>query len=307
MEIAIIYGLAVFVGLWGFYFLLGYRAEKKELKRNIGTYYHSQKRKSMIVLLGDRFDQTKYAEPMRIKLIQANIPLTPSEFIGVLIVSWMGLVIAMNNFFKIGFPINLFIAIGVVEVIRRSLFFIRRNKQKERLTEQLPEVCRMLANATRSGMTIQQAFSMVARETADPAKTEFERLAYELHLGVDFTRALRNLEKRISNREYKLFVATLLIQKKSGGNLFMVLDEMAQTLDERKVLLQEIKTMTAEQRYVSYLVPVIPIILVLMMNNITEGFIEPLFTGVGLILLALFLAGTALTFILVKKVTNIRV
>lgn len=307
MEIAIVFGAAVFVALWGFYFLLGYRAEKKDLRRNLGAHYQTQKRKSIIVVLGDRFDQTKYAEPMRGKLIQANIPLTPSEFIGVLVVSWMGLVIAINNFFNIGFPINLFIAFGVIEVVRRSLFFIRKNKQKERLTEQLPEVCRILANGTRSGMTLQQAFSLVAREVSDPARTEFERLAYELHLGVDFNKALRNLEKRIPNREYKLFVATLLIQKKSGGNLFMVLDEMAQTLDERKILLQEIKTMTAEQRYVSYLVPVIPIFLVLMMNNINEGFIEPLFTGVGLILLALFIAGTILTFFLVKKVTNIRV
>ncbi|MBW9234566.1 hypothetical protein JQK62_20355, partial [Leptospira santarosai] len=64
--------------------------------------------------------------------------------------------------------------------------------------------------------------------------------------------------------------------------------EMSQTLDERKLLKQEIKTMTAEQRYISYIVPVIPIFLVLMMNNIIEGFLDPLFTGLGLILFAFF-------------------
>ena len=115
------------------------------------------------------------------------------------------------------------------------------------------------------------------------------------------------MEKRIDHKEFHLFTATLLIQKKAGGNLYAVLDEMSQTLDERKLLKQEVKTMTAEQRYVSNMVPFIPIFLVLMMNNIIEGFLDPLFTGIGLIFLAFFLTGTVLTFVTVRKITNIRV
>src|SRR5699024_3301075 len=109
------------------------------------------------------------------------------------------------------------------------------------------------------------------------------------------------------NKEFKLFVATILIQKKAGGNISAILEEMSQTLEDRKLLKQEIKTMTAEQRYVAILVPIIPIFLVLMMNNIIDGFLDPLFTGIGIILLLFFIVGTVLTFWLVRKVTNIRV
>jgi tight adherence protein B len=132
-------------------------------------------------------------------------------------------------------------------------------------------------------------------------------LAHELSLGIDFSAAIRSMEKRVDDKEFQLFTATMLIQKKAGGNLYAVLDEMSQTLDERKLLKQEIKTMTAEQRYISYIVPVIPIFLVLMMNNIVEGFLDPLFTGLGLILFAFFLTVTILTFVIVRKITNIRV
>ena len=65
--------------------------------------------------------------------------------------------------------------------------------------------------------------------------------------------------------------------------------------------------MTAEQRYISYIVPVIPIFLVLMMNNVVDGFLDPLFSGIGLILFAIFAAGTVATFFIVRKITNIRV
>jgi tight adherence protein B len=290
------------------YYFLDYRKEKREWRKNVNDFYHGgKKRKSIIVLLGDRFDRTEAAQPIYEKLRAASIPFTPSEYIGALIVSYMGIIMIMQNFFSIKFPMNFVIAGLVLEAGKRVLFLVRKNRMKQRIVEQLPEICRTLANATRSGMTLTQGINLVAQEVSQPAKGEFQRLAQEIALGIDFNTALKAMEKRIESKEFKLFVATLLIQKKAGGNLFSVLDEMSQTLEERKILQQEIKTMTAEQRYVSYLVPVIPVFLVLMMNNVIDGFLDPLFSGIGIILLLFFLGGTVLTFILVKKVTNIRV
>ncbi|QPC48272.1 type II secretion system F family protein [Mangrovibacillus cuniculi] len=300
--------LSVFLALIGVYFWLDYRKGKKEWRKEISHMYNDgEKRKSFLVVLGAKFDQTESARPIEEKLRAANIPFTPSEYIGALIVTTFGVMYALTSFFSVPFPMSLFIAILLVEGGKRVLFYVRRNKMKQQIVEQLPEVCRTLANATRSGMTLTQGINLVAQEVSEPAKGEFKRLANELSLGVDFTTALRAMEKRMENKEFKLFVATMLIQKKAGGNLYAVLDEMSQTLDERKLILQEIKTMTAEQRFVSYIVPVIPIFLILMMNNIIDGFIDPLFTGLGLILLILFVSGTILTFVLVRKVTNIKV
>jgi tight adherence protein B len=299
---------AAFSFILSMYYFLDYRKDKREWRKNVNDFYHGgKKRKSIIVLLGDRFDRTEAAQPIYEKLRAANIPFTPSEYIGAMIVSYMGVIIIMQNFFSIKFPMNFVIAGLVLEVGKRVLFLVRKNRMKQRIVEQLPEICRTLANATRSGLTLTQGINLVAQEVSQPAKGEFQRLAQEIALGIDFNAALKAMEKRIESREFQLFVATLLIQKKAGGNLFSVLDEMSQTLEERKILQQEIKTMTAEQRYVSYLVPVIPIFLVLMMNNVVDGFLDPLFSGIGIILLLFFLGGTVLTFILVRKVTNIRV
>nr|WP_295975104.1 type II secretion system F family protein [uncultured Bacillus sp.] len=300
--------LASFLAIISLYYLLGYRKEKREWKKNVHAFYRNgEKRKSLIILLGDRFDKTEFASPIYEKLKGANIPLTPSEYIGALFVSYMGIMIILQNFFSIQFPVNFFIAGLVLEGGKRLLFLLRKNLMKQRIIEQLPEICRTLANATRSGMTLTQGINLVAQEVNEPAKGEFQRLAQEIAIGIDFNVALKSMENRINSKEFQLFVATMVIQKKAGGNLYSVLDEMSQTLEERKILQQEIKTMTAEQRYVSYIVPIIPILLVLMMNNVIDGFLDPLFSGVGLILLLLFLGGTVLTFILVRKVTNIRV
>ncbi|RLQ91163.1 type II secretion system F family protein [Falsibacillus albus] len=308
MTIAAVTTAAVLLYLVSLYYFLDYRKEKRDRKKKVTEFYDDgSKRRSFIVILGDRFDCTDTAKPIAEKLSRANIPFTPSEYIGALIVSYMGVMILLQNFFSIRFPINLLVAGLVLEGARRLVFLLRKNLMKQKIAEQLPEICRVLANATRSGMTLNQGIHLVAQEISQPAGGEFKRLSSELSLGIDFSTALKSMEKRIDIREFQLFTATLLIQKKAGGNLFSVLDEMSQTLEERQVLQQEIKTMTAEQRYVSYMVPIIPIFLVLMMNNIIDGFLDPLFSGIGIILLILFLVGIVLTFVLVRKVTNIRV
>ena len=308
MTEALLSMATILVLVIAFYFFLGYRKEKREWRKNVQQFYRDgERRKSVLVVIGTKYDQTESAKLLEHKLIDANIGFTPSEFIGALIVAYMGLVMGLQTFFNLNLLTGLIIALLITEGARRVLFMARKNKKKQMLVEQLPEICRILANSTRSGMTLNQGIQLVSQEIAEPAKSEFKRLAHELSLGIDFNAAIRSMEKRVEDKEFQLFTATMLIQKKAGGNLYAVLDEMSQTLDERKLLKQEIKTMTAEQRYISYIVPVIPIFLVLMMNNIIEGFLDPLFTGLGIILLVFFLTGTILTFVVVRKITNIRV
>jgi tight adherence protein B len=307
MIIAAIVAVSTFVFIAGVYKFLGYRKEKREWRKKTQQFYlEGERRKSFLVVLGTKFDKTETAKEMEEKLEDANIPLTPSEFIGAIIVSYMGILFVLINFFSVPTAVAIFLSLLLLEGGRKILFSIRKNRQRQIFIEQLPEICRLLANSTRSGMTLNQGIQMVAKEMVDPARSIFKNLAHELSLGIEFGSAIRALEKRVDNKEFHLFTATLLIQKRAGGNLYVVLDEMSQTLDERKLLKQEIKTITAEQRFTSYILPVIPIFLVVMMNNIVDGFLDPLFTGIGLILFAIFIAGTILTFFIVRKITNIR-
>ncbi|NGQ97049.1 hypothetical protein G3578_17950 [Brevibacillus sp. SYP-B805] len=308
MSISILFSLAVLFFIWGVYEYLGYRAKKNEWKKKAEEWYDVKStRKSFIIVWGDRFDRTPHAKELQRALKKVNIPLAPSEFYGAMIVGAMGIAFFLNNVVGLAFPYNLSGGLLTIYVIQKILFFVRRNKYQERLNDQLSEVCRMLANSLRAGLTLTQGIELVAREMDDPAKEEFSRMARELQLGVSFDRALADMERRIPSRDFRIFAATLLIQRRAGGNLSEVLQEMAETLEERRLVMQEIKTMTAEQRYVAILVPIMPIALVLMMNMMNKGFIDPLFTPVGFILLGLFAAGTLLSYVLVKKVTNIKV
>lgn len=308
MSISILFSLSVLLGIWGIYEYLGYRAKKTEWKKKAEEWYDvKSQRKSFLLVWGDRFDRTPHAQEIQSKLIKANISLAPSEYYGIMLVGSFGLAFFFNNVVGLKFPYNLVAATASMYILQNLLFIVRRNKYQERMNDQLSDVCRLLANSLRAGLTLTQGIEMVAREIPQPAGMEFKRMARELQLGVSFDKALSDMEKRIPTRDFRIFAATLYIQRRAGGNLSEVLQEMAETLEDRRIVNQEIKTMTAEQRYVSILVPIMPIALVLMMNTMNKGFIDPLFSGFGLILLGVFIIGTILSYVLVRKVTNIKV
>jgi tight adherence protein B len=307
ISVSILYSLAVLFLLWGLYYLLGYRTQKREWKQKVQKWYPEEKRKSVISVLGDRFDESNSAKPLSSKLQNANIALLPSEYIGIHLLGFLLLFVLLSNIFKVPANITLLITPLLLVASHYLLFFMRKNKYEDRFNNQLADICRLLGNSAKSGLTINQGIEMVAKEVSAPAGDEFKRIANELKLGVPLETALRSVQKRNKSREFQLFIATILIQKKTGGNLATTLDTMSTTLEDRKVLNQTIKTMTSEQRYISLIVPALPIFILLMMNNIMEGFTDSLWTAPGMVILLLFLGGIVLSFFLIRKITNIKV
>ncbi|MES1047370.1 hypothetical protein BLX88_06555 [Bacillus obstructivus] len=306
-AVSILYSLAVLFLLWAFYIYLGYRSKKRAWGNKVNEWFPEEKRKSFISVVGDRFDQSKQAEALSNKLIGANVPLLPSEYLGIHILGFFILFILLGKFFKTSASINILISIGILIGAHFLMFYLRKNKYEERFNDQLSDICRLLGSAAKSGLTISQGIDLVSKEIPAPAGKEFKGISNQLKLGVPLEIALRSIQKRNKSRDFQLFISTILIQTKTGGNLAATLETMSNTLEDRKILNQTIKTMTSEQRYVSFIVPALPIFILLVMNNVVDGFTDPLWTLPGIIILILFLLGIIISFILIRKISDIKV
>lgn len=307
IAVSILYSLAVLSLLIGSYLFLGYRSKKRDWRQKLSQWYPEEGRKSFISVLGDRFDSSKQAAPLALKLQNANIRLLPSEYLGIHGLGFLAILVLFYSIFHIPIMFSLVISIIILIASHFLLFYLRKNKYEERFNEQLTDICRLLGNAARSGLTVIQGIDMVAREIPAPAGVEFKRINNELKLGVSLENALKSVQKRNKSRELQLFIATILIQTRTGGNLATTLESMSNTLEDRKVLNQTIKTMTSEQRYISLVVPILPVFILLVMNNIVDGFTKSLWTIPGMVILVIFILGIILSFILIRKITNIRV
>jgi tight adherence protein B len=181
-------------------------------------------------------------------------------------------------------------------------------RRSERFAGQLAEIARVLSNATSAGLALRSAIRMAADDIPEPAGTELRRLSEELDVGTTLNDALANLHDRVPSRELSLLTRTLIIQARAGGAVVTALRGMSQTLEARKDLRREIRTMLSGATFTGWVVLILGVGALLMMNAMTPGTLHRLTSSVvGQIGVAIAAAVYAVGFVLIRKTTKIDV
>ncbi|URM95759.1 type II secretion system F family protein [Actinomadura madurae] len=190
------------------------------------------------------------------------------------------------------------------------LSYVRRREErrKEEFIAQLPELARVLSNATHAGLVMRTAIEIAADELADPAGEELRRTADALRLGQSVDEALHDLGERLPSRELGVLISTLLVSARAGGSLVTALRTIATTLEERKEIRREVKTIMGEAVVTNWAIGLLGIAGLAMVNVIMPDSLR-IMSGkpVGQIILAaaggLFIA----SLIIISRMTRIDV
>lgn len=184
----------------------------------------------------------------------------------------------------------------------------KAGKRKEAFVGQLPELARVLANASSAGLATRSAIELAGEEMEDPAGAEMARVAEEMALGESPEDSLERLEERIPSRDVGVLVSTLAIQQRSGGDLVRALSDISETLDARRDLHREVKTLMAGSLATGYIVAAMGVGAILLLNLIDPGLFEAMTsTWTGRIALLISGALYAASFVLIQRVTRIEI
>lgn len=202
-------------------------------------------------------------------------------------------------------------AFGVVGVVVGALAvrgYIRRAKDRrqEAFIAQMPEMARVLANATHAGLSIQTAIAIAGDELEEPARGELQRVAVNLSFGNDIESALSEVRERLPSREVGVLMTTLLVSARSGGSLVTSLRTIADTLEERKQTRREIRSTLAQAVATGYTVILMTFALLLLLNVLNEGTVREM-TVNPFGQAALVFAGTLnlIGFLTIRRMTRI--
>ena len=197
--------------------------------------------------------------------------------------------------------------VGIVSIVLGIRAYLGRAKSRrnEQFVSQMPELARVLSNATNAGLSIAAAVSIVATELADPAGPELSRVATRMRFGDDLDTALKGLEGRLPSREVSVLVSTLLVSARSGGSLVTALRDIADTLDQRKEVRREVRTTLAQATATGNLVVLMGFGLLFVLNAIQPGTVQLMTQNiVGQVALvvgsSLFVGG----FLLIRRMTR---
>ena len=172
-------------------------------------------------------------------------------------------------------------------------------RRREDFTAQLPELARIIANGNSAGLSVGRCVAMAGRELSEPAGGEMLRVAAHLDLGWSLDRALHALAERLPSREINVLVRTIVIQSRTGGALTDALTEISQTLEDRKELRREVRTVILGSAMSGYAVMIIGAAAIILLNVLKPGMLDNLAGSIPgriilIVSLALFLIGGAL-------------
>ncbi|MFF3287935.1 type II secretion system F family protein [Streptomyces sp. NPDC003023] len=184
----------------------------------------------------------------------------------------------------------------------------QRAKRTEAFINQLPELTRVLANATQAGLALRTAIAMAVEELDDPAREELRRVADQLALGRSLDDALGELVDRLPSRELTVLVSTLILSNRAGGTIVTSLRNLTETLEERKETRREVTTLLSQVKVTAVAVPVLGLGFLLVINGMRDGALEDMTGALGGRVAVVVAAGLyALGFVLINRLTRVRI
>ncbi|MFJ3666092.1 type II secretion system F family protein [Streptomyces sp. NPDC090106] len=255
--------------------------------------------------LDRRLRATRFGRRLELRLAATGLDVTPGEFFVYMLATVAGLWLlgqaVLAPFFG---PIA-----GLLGAWAAFQFLNwQRQKRIEKFINQLPEMARILANATQAGLALRTAIGMAAEEMEAPAAEELGKVSSQLALGASLDDALGEMAARLPSRELVVLVTTLVLSNRAGGQVVGALRNLTETLEERKETRREVRTQLSQVNMTAYAVPVLGVGSLLLMNSVKDGALDrmtgsPLGQGAVIIAFLLYAVG----FVLIRRLSRIDV
>jgi tight adherence protein B len=237
-------------------------------------------------------------------LLSAGSPLSPGDFVLLCIAAsvpaWLLLSLFMAQL------VALLATLALTFGVSRALVERKRRARRDEFIAQLPDLARVLSNGTSAGLSMAGAVQLAGRELSEPAAGEMRLVVQETRLGQSMEESLERLRDRLPSREVAVLMTTLIIQQRAGGDTVRALAELGTTLEARKDLKREIRTMLSGAVFTSYLVMIMGVGTLVLINVISPGVLREM-TGTAVGVLALAAAGIlyAVAYVLIRQITKV--
>jgi tight adherence protein B len=209
-------------------------------------------------------------------IAQAGINITPTVF-------WImsgvaGTVLAIAGLLiqgPIGAAMGFFI--GMFGLPRWFLHVLVGGRQKK-FSNQLADGIDVIVRGVKSGLPLNQCLRIIAQESPEPLKSEFQALCDSQAMGVPLDQSLQRMYDHMPLPEVNFFSIVLVIQQKTGGNLSESLGNLSSVLRARKLMKEKVKALSAEAKASAMIIGSLPVVVMTMVYFTRPQYISILWT-----------------------------
>ena len=187
-------------------------------------------------------------------------------------------------------------------------------RKKQETAQQFRQFLHLLSSMLAAGKSVENAFVSAEKDMRRFFPAGRGSLADDIALvngrvvnGEPIGTALGSFAERTGLDEIRQFAEVFEICKRSGGDLVEVARSTATLIAEKMEVEQEIRVMTAQKRFEARVMAVVPVALTALLAFGSPDYVAPLYTGIGRIIMTAVLAGFALCFLWIRKITDLKV
>ena len=255
-----------------------------------------------VTFAGKMVEHVDSGGSLKAQLEEAHIPMRPGEFVIVSFAAGLAIGAVLTGItgeWLFGLAGLVMGPVGGVAFLKHKVT-ARRNA----FAEQLPDALSLIASSLTAGHTFLRAIQMMCEESEPPLSEEFARVVAETRLGDSVVDSLARMAQRLQLRDLDWVVQAIRIQQTVGGKLADLLHTLADFIRAREEVRREVNVLTAEGRMSAWVLGGLPLFLLLAIQVIDPEYLQPMFQGWGIAVLAGTAAsvavGTAIIFRMIK-------
>lgn len=194
---------------------------------------------------------------------------------------------------------------GFLPVLR-----LRRSARKRLalFESQFPAALEFISRSMRAGHAFSVSLEMLHREFEPPLSNEFRHVFEEQNLGMPLESALNRMSNRVHLIDVQFFVSAVVLQRKTGGNLTVILDTLAEVIRERYKLKGKVRAISAHGRMTATALSAIPIFVGGLMFFVNREYANFFFhTVTGQEMLAASITLQIVAYVVINKIVTIEV
>lgn len=170
------------------------------------------------------------------------------------------------------------------------------HKKKEEARQQFKEMLLLAAAGQKAGYSAENAFlnSYGDMKNLYGAESSICLMLWEIKAGLDNNLKMDSLWKKIGEAsdiaEIKEFSEVFRIAKESSGNMTVIMDRTAETIENKAETQKEIETLLSERKLEQKIMNVMPFLLMIYINFTSPGYFNGLYhSAEGIVIMTICL------------------
>ena len=256
--------------------------------------------------LEDKQKEQKKRIPLKTRIERAGLDIEPRIFY--IASAVCGLVVMLG--LKLA-GLALFIALlggfaAAFGLPRWVLSYLMKKRQKA-FTEEFANAIDVIVRGVKSGLPVNDCLKIIATESPEPVRTEFQGIVEGQRVGVTLEQGLEKIYERMPLPEVNFFQIVLSIQQKTGGNLSEALGNLSKVLRERKKMRAKIQAMSQEAKASAAIIGSLPPGVMLLIYFTSPDYMTVLFTTTpGNMIIASGLMWMGIGILVMKKMIDFK-